>query len=44
MSVKNKDFKAAAAHVAPVYLDPVASAEKACSVIAEAAGNGASLV
>ncbi|UXN57437.1 nitrilase-related carbon-nitrogen hydrolase [Phyllobacterium zundukense] len=38
------DFKAAAVHVAPVYLDPEASAEKACSVIAEAAGNGASLV
>lgn len=38
------NFKAAAAHVAPVYLDPLESAEKACSVIAEAARNGASLV
>lgn len=37
-------LKAAAAHVAPAYLDPGASAEKACSVIAEAARNGASLV
>ncbi|MBY5502445.1 carbon-nitrogen hydrolase family protein [Rhizobium leguminosarum] len=42
--MRNVNFKAAAAHVAPVYLDPVASAEKACSVISEAAGNGASLV
>ncbi|MER9856342.1 MULTISPECIES: carbon-nitrogen hydrolase family protein [unclassified Mesorhizobium] len=38
------NFKAAAAHVAPVYLDSSASADKACSVIAEAARNGASLV
>ncbi|CDN51774.1 carbon-nitrogen hydrolase family protein [Neorhizobium galegae] len=38
------NFKAAAAHVAPVYLNPLESAEKACSVIAEAARNGASLV
>lgn len=37
-------FKAAAAHVAPVYLDPVATAEKAVSVIGEAARNGARLV
>lgn len=37
-------FTVAAAHVAPVYLDPVASAEKAVSVIAEAARAGASLV
>ncbi|MEO3414552.1 carbon-nitrogen hydrolase family protein [Roseovarius sp. CAU 1744] len=37
-------FKAAAAHVAPVYLDPVASAEKAVSVIGEAAQNGAAIV
>lgn len=40
----NMKFWAAAAHIAPVYLDPGASAEKACSVIAEAARNGASLV
>lgn len=37
-------FKAAAAHLAPVYLDPVASAEKAVFAIAEAARNGAALV
>ncbi|MCJ7874015.1 carbon-nitrogen hydrolase family protein [Phaeobacter sp. J2-8] len=37
-------FRAAAAHIAPVYLDPVASAEKAVSAIAEAARNGASIV
>ncbi|ANP90081.1 carbon-nitrogen hydrolase family protein [Rhizobium leguminosarum] len=40
----SKNFKAAAAHIAPVYLDPVASTQKACSVIAESARNGASLV
>ncbi|WP_457811531.1 carbon-nitrogen hydrolase family protein [Sinorhizobium meliloti] len=40
----NMNFKAAGAHIAPVYLDPLASAEKACSVIAEAARNGAALV
>lgn len=37
-------FKAAAAHVASVYLDPLASAEKAVAVIGEAARNGAGLV
>ncbi|HKE47290.1 MAG TPA: carbon-nitrogen hydrolase family protein [Rhodanobacteraceae bacterium] len=37
-------FKAAAAHIAPVYFDPAATAAKASSVIAEAARNGASLV
>ncbi|MBB4008264.1 carbon-nitrogen hydrolase family protein [Allorhizobium taibaishanense] len=42
--MRNSNFKAAAAHVAPVYLEPLASAEKACSIIAEAARNGASLV
>lgn len=40
----NHCFKAAVAHVAPVYLDPLASAEKAASVIGEAAQNGAQLV
>ena len=37
-------FKAAAAHVAPVFLDAPGTAAKASSVIAEAARNGASLV
>ena len=37
-------FKAAGAHVAPVYLDPAASAEKAVRIIGEAARNGAALV
>lgn len=37
-------FKAAAAHVAPVFLDTDATVDKACSVIREAAGNGAQLV
>src|SRR5262245_32061416 len=37
-------FKAAAAHVASVFLDPSATAAKAASVIAEAARNGASFV
>lgn len=37
-------FTAAAAHVAPVYLDPAASAEKAVTVIGEAARNGARIV
>ncbi|MEP3441127.1 MAG: carbon-nitrogen hydrolase family protein [Sulfitobacter sp.] len=41
---KNSIFRAAAAHIAPVYFDPVASAEKAVSIIAEAAANGAKLV
>jgi len=41
---KNHNFRAAVAHIAPVYLDPMASAEKAVSTIAEAAGNGAKLV
>ncbi len=37
-------FKAAAAHVAPVFLDRDATVEKACDVIREAARNGAQLV
>lgn len=37
-------FKAAAAHVAPVFLDRDATMDKACDVIREAARNGAQLV
>src|SRR5262249_5987431 len=37
-------YKVAAAHVAPVFLDTDRSVEKACSVIEEAAGNGARLI
>jgi aliphatic nitrilase len=37
-------YKVAAAHVAPVFLDTERSVDKACSVIDEAAGNGARLV
>ena len=37
-------FKAAAAHVAPVYLEAKTTADKAVAVIAEAARNGAALV
>jgi aliphatic nitrilase len=37
-------FKACAAHVAPVFLDAAATVEKACSLIAEAASNGAGLI
>jgi aliphatic nitrilase len=37
-------YKVAAAHVAPVFLDTQRSVEKACSVIEEAAKNGARLV
>ena len=37
-------FKAAAVQTAPVYLDPTATAQKACSLIREAAGNGAQIV
>ncbi|MDA8110469.1 MAG: carbon-nitrogen hydrolase family protein [Betaproteobacteria bacterium] len=37
-------FKAAAAHVAPVFLDRAATVAKACDVIAEAARHGAELV
>jgi aliphatic nitrilase len=37
-------YKVAAAHVAPAFLDADRSVEKACSVIEEAAGNGARLI
>ncbi len=37
-------FKAAAVQASPVFLDVDATVEKSCSIIAEAAGNGASLV
>ncbi|MBX9811999.1 MAG: carbon-nitrogen hydrolase family protein [Burkholderiales bacterium] len=37
-------FKAAAAHVAPVFLDRDATVEKTCDLIREAARNGAQLV
>jgi hypothetical protein len=37
-------YKVAVAHVAPVFLDTDRSVEKACSVIEEAAGNGARLI
>ncbi len=37
-------FKAAAAHAAPIYLDPVATAEKVVALIEEAARHGAALV
>ena len=37
-------FKAAAIQAAPVYLDTDATVDKACGLIREAAGNGATLV
>ena len=42
--VKYPAYKVAAAHVAPVFLDTDRSVEKACSVIQEAADNGARLI
>ena len=41
---KYPKFKAAAMHVSPVFLDTEKTIEKACSLIEEAAANGASLV
>ena len=37
-------FKAAIAHVAPVFLDLNATVDKVCSLIGEAARHGAALV
>jgi nitrilase len=37
-------YKAAACHASPIYFDVEATVEKACSLIAEAARNGASLI
>ncbi|MCX7159654.1 MAG: carbon-nitrogen hydrolase family protein, partial [Proteobacteria bacterium] len=37
-------FKAAAMHVAPVFMDTQATVDKACALIAEAAANGARLI
>jgi len=37
-------FKACVAHVAPVYLDTSKTIDKACSLIAEAARNGAQII
>ncbi|HBL44915.1 MAG TPA: aliphatic nitrilase, partial [Planctomycetaceae bacterium] len=37
-------FKAALAHVAPVFLNKDATVEKACSLIREAARNGAQII
>ena len=36
--------KVCAAHVAPVFLDSQATIQKACALIAEAAGTGAQLI
>ncbi len=44
MTLSCPPYKVAAAHVAPVFLDLDRSVEKACSVIEEAARNGARLV
>ena len=37
-------YKVAAAHVAPVFLDAPKTVAKACSLIEEAARNGAALI
>ncbi|HWM81245.1 MAG TPA: carbon-nitrogen hydrolase family protein [Pseudolabrys sp.] len=44
MSIHYPAFKAAACHVAPVFLDSARTIDKALSLIEEAAGNGASLI
>ncbi len=43
-TVQYPKFKACAAHVAPVFLETPATVQKACSLIAEAARNGAQLI
>lgn len=42
--IQHPSYKVAAAHVAPVFMDVAATVDKACSIIREAAGNGAQLV
>jgi len=42
--IEYPSYKIAAAHVAPVFMDVAATVDKACSLIREAAGNGAQLV
>ncbi len=42
--IKYPAYKVAAAHVSPVFMDVGATIDKACSLIREAAGNGAELV
>ena len=37
-------FRAAAVQAAPVFLDPVATVDKACALMGQAAENGATLV
>ena len=44
MATEYPAFKAAAAHVAPVFLDAEKTVAKACSLIAEAARQGAALI
>jgi nitrilase len=44
MSTRYPAFKAAACHVAPVFLDSARTIDKAVSLIGEAASNGASLI
>jgi nitrilase len=43
-TVQYPKFRACAAHVAPVFLQTPATVQKACSLIAEAARNGAQLI
>ena len=44
MTIALPKFKAAAMHVAPVFMDTHATVDKACALIAEAAGKGARLI